>query len=282
MNKSFLKFITDFGPLLIFFIIYYKSGNNLTVAIPPLIIATIVAVILMYKVERRFLQLPKKLDFEVLQSWWKISAPLMGQLLLTVGVWTTFFFFVEKVGSTELKVSHIGRNAFMFAFIVTSGIGQTTRTVVSTLIGAKRQSELIPTVKRLWFINLAGAIILTHGFILYPKLISKIFFDEPSHIEMMSKTFTTLFIAVIGYGSAHILLTTLEGSGGTKRAFAVEILGAGMYLLGAWCLTSPMSDGFRKIEVIWRVEWIYFSFIIIGCYLVLKNGKWKNGLESLS
>ena len=33
MNKSFLKFITDFGPLLIFFTIYYKSGNNLSAAI---------------------------------------------------------------------------------------------------------------------------------------------------------------------------------------------------------------------------------------------------------
>ena len=246
------------------------------------ILGFFVAVILMFKVERRFLQFQKKLDFEVLQSWWKISAPLMGQLLLTVGVWTSFFFFVEKVGSTELKISHIGRNAFMFAFIVTSGIGQTTRTVVSTLIGAKRQSELIPTVKRLWFLNIIGALILTHGFILYPELISKIFFDEPSHIEMMSKTFTTLFIAVIGYGSAHILLTTLEGSGGTRRAFTVEMFGAGVYFLGAWYFTTPISEGYRPIEVIWRVEWIYFSLIIIGCYLALRNGKWKNGLESLS
>ncbi len=46
MNKSFLKFITDFGPLLIFFTIYYKNDNNLIVAIPPLIIATIVAVVI--------------------------------------------------------------------------------------------------------------------------------------------------------------------------------------------------------------------------------------------
>ena len=44
MNKSFLKFITDFGPLLIFFTIYYKSGKDLTTAIPPLIVATILAV----------------------------------------------------------------------------------------------------------------------------------------------------------------------------------------------------------------------------------------------
>ena len=58
MNKSFLKFITDFGPLLIFFSIYYKSGNNLTVAIPPLIIATIIAVIIMYVIEKKIPYVP--------------------------------------------------------------------------------------------------------------------------------------------------------------------------------------------------------------------------------
>ena len=58
MNKSFLKFITDFGPLLIFFIIYYKSGNNLTVAIPPLIIATIAAVIIIYVIEKKVPYIP--------------------------------------------------------------------------------------------------------------------------------------------------------------------------------------------------------------------------------
>ena len=58
MNKSFLKFITDFGPLLIFFTIYYKSGNNLTIAIPPLIVATIIAVIIMYFVEKKIPYVP--------------------------------------------------------------------------------------------------------------------------------------------------------------------------------------------------------------------------------
>ena len=58
MNKSFLKFITDFGPLLIFFTIYYKSGNNLSVAIPPLIIATILAVIAVYFIENKIPYVP--------------------------------------------------------------------------------------------------------------------------------------------------------------------------------------------------------------------------------
>ena len=58
MNKSFLKFITDFGPLLIFFTIYYKSGNNLNIAIPPLIIATTIAVVIVYFVEKKIPYVP--------------------------------------------------------------------------------------------------------------------------------------------------------------------------------------------------------------------------------
>ena len=58
MNKSFFKFIADFGPLLIFFTIYYKSGNNLSIAIPPLVVATIVAVIAVYFIEKKIPIIP--------------------------------------------------------------------------------------------------------------------------------------------------------------------------------------------------------------------------------
>ena len=58
MNKSLLKFAADFGPLFIFFVIYYKSGNNLAVAIPPLIISTIIAVIVIYLLEKKIPYVP--------------------------------------------------------------------------------------------------------------------------------------------------------------------------------------------------------------------------------
>ena len=58
MNKSLLKFITDFGPLLIFFVVYSKSGKNLSTAIPPLIIATIIAVLISYVVEQKIPYIP--------------------------------------------------------------------------------------------------------------------------------------------------------------------------------------------------------------------------------
>ena len=53
MNKSFLKFVTDFGPLAIFFFYYYNSDKNLSVAIPPLIVATLVALAVVWFFERK-------------------------------------------------------------------------------------------------------------------------------------------------------------------------------------------------------------------------------------
>jgi intracellular septation protein len=58
VNKSFLKFLTDFGPLAIFFFYYYDSGKNLKIAIPPFIIATIIALVVMWLLEKKIPKVP--------------------------------------------------------------------------------------------------------------------------------------------------------------------------------------------------------------------------------
>ncbi len=58
MNKSFLKFVTDIGPLVIFFLFYYNSDKNLKTAIPPLIVATIIAVLIIWVLEKKIPMIP--------------------------------------------------------------------------------------------------------------------------------------------------------------------------------------------------------------------------------
>ena len=58
MNRSLVKFITDFGPLLVFFIIYYKGGNDLKTAIPPFIIATLISLLVVYFLEKKVPMVP--------------------------------------------------------------------------------------------------------------------------------------------------------------------------------------------------------------------------------
>ncbi len=58
MNKSLAKLLTDFGPLLVFFIIYFKNDQNLKLAITPFIIATIISLVFVYLMERKIPMVP--------------------------------------------------------------------------------------------------------------------------------------------------------------------------------------------------------------------------------
>ena len=58
MNRPIIKFIADFGPLLIFFTVYFNNDNDLKLAIPPFIIATLISLVVVYFLEKRIPMVP--------------------------------------------------------------------------------------------------------------------------------------------------------------------------------------------------------------------------------
>ena len=58
MGKPAVKFVTDFGPLLIFFVIYFKNGQDLKIAIPPFVLATIVSLLIVFFLEKKIPMVP--------------------------------------------------------------------------------------------------------------------------------------------------------------------------------------------------------------------------------
>ena len=58
MNRPIIKFIADFGPLLIFFTIYFRNNNDLKLAIPPFIVATLIALFVVYFLEKKIPLVP--------------------------------------------------------------------------------------------------------------------------------------------------------------------------------------------------------------------------------
>jgi len=58
MHRPIIKFAADFGPLLIFFIIYFKNENDLKLAIPPFIVATLISLIVIYFLEKKLPMVP--------------------------------------------------------------------------------------------------------------------------------------------------------------------------------------------------------------------------------
>jgi len=58
MGRPGIKFLTDFGPLLVFFIMYFKNDQNLKIAIPPFVIATLISLIIVYLLEKKIPMVP--------------------------------------------------------------------------------------------------------------------------------------------------------------------------------------------------------------------------------
>ncbi len=58
MGRPGIKFLTDFGPLLVFFIIYFKNDQNLKIAIPPFVITTLIALAIVYFLEKKIPMVP--------------------------------------------------------------------------------------------------------------------------------------------------------------------------------------------------------------------------------
>ena len=53
MGRPIIKILADFGPLLIFFVIYFNNDQDLKVAIPPFIIATLISLAIIYLLEKK-------------------------------------------------------------------------------------------------------------------------------------------------------------------------------------------------------------------------------------
>ena len=58
MHRPIIKLATDFGPLLIFFTIYFYNENDLKAAIPPFIVATLIALLIVYFLEKKIPMVP--------------------------------------------------------------------------------------------------------------------------------------------------------------------------------------------------------------------------------
>jgi Na+-driven multidrug efflux pump len=160
----------------------------------------------------------------------------------------------------------------MLAFIVTQGMQQTTRTYVSGMLGAQRNDDLDVTLRRLTALNLAGILLLCHGYVLYPNALASIFFEDAAGREAMVRTLHLLFIAVCTYAFTGIMLSTIQGAGATKVAFRVELFAVTVYMVVAASLTLIWP---QPIWVIWRVELAYFSTIGLGSWLYLRKGEWR-------
>lgn len=203
----------------------------------------------------------------------KLGGPIILQLVLSLFIWLVFYNFVEKLGETSTQSAFIVRNMYMLAWVSVMGVSTTTKTYVSGLIAEGRQSDLVPTIRKLILMNLTGIGLLTHGLILYPEFIAGLFTENAETIQLTVRSAWVVFPAVLVFGCTSILLGTVEGSGNTMAGFVIELITTLFYLAAAYFFAIERRD---PVYIVWTADYVYFVLIGVLSLLYLRNGKWKS------
>ena len=124
MNKNLIKFVTDFGPLLVFFGFYYNSGKDLKIAIPPFIVATIISLAIVWILEKKIPMIPLfggilitlfgSLTIYFNNPIFIYIKPTIVNIIFGVGLFLGKFFsdepLLKKILGNSLKISDEGWN----------------------------------------------------------------------------------------------------------------------------------------------------------------------------
>jgi putative MATE family efflux protein len=202
----------------------------------------------------------------------KLGGPIALQMVLSLGIWTVFYEFVESMGESELQASFIVRNMYTLAYISVGGFSTVAKTYISGLIAERRQSELHTVMKRLMFLNFCTIALLTHGLWLYPEWIAGHFTQDAHVIEQTVDTMIIVLPAMLTFAFTSILLATVEGSGNTIAGFIVEMGTVAIYVATAYVM---IYNWHWPIHLVWLADWVYFIALGFFSMLFLWNGKWK-------
>ncbi|MFZ5552758.1 MAG: MATE family efflux transporter [Bacteroidota bacterium] len=203
----------------------------------------------------------------------KVSWPLMIQGFLSVGTWTVYFFFIEKMGRESLEISQVIRNFYFIALIPVLGLGTATRTFVSNLMAQEKKEEIIPSVVKITIISFVATFIFVQPNLFYPHHVVPVIGTNDVLLEDTVFTLQLVTGAMLLMAIVMPLLNMISGSGDTNTSFYIELLSITTYLIMAYLLTIPFR---QEIWTVWSLEYLYFFVMGIASIYYIRKGKWRH------
>lgn len=214
-----------------------------------------------------------KPDYPLIKNLLLLSWPLMLQGFVSTGTWTLFFFFIEQLGVLELEISQIIRMFYLIALIPVLGLGSATRTFVSHLIAEKKIDSVLPTVKRIIWMNIFFTFILTAPNIFVPTWVVPVISTNDSILDSAAFTLQVVTGAMFLLAISMPMLNLIAGAGDSKTAFKIELIAITVYLFAAWLITVKYP---QQITVVWCLEYLYFSLMVFASWYYIRKGKWRS------
>ena len=212
-------------------------------------------------------------DKDISAQIYKIALPLVLQFILSLTTWLVFFLLIETKGPMAKAISNTMRNVFGLAGVFVWAFAGTSNTMVSNLIGQKREEMVIPVIKKISLWSLGLCILMISILNLFPDVFFKLFGQSTAFLEEGIPVIRIVSLGLIFMSFANIWLNGLTGTGKTKINLMIEIVAILLYLVYTWYF---MVHHYISLSMAWSNEFIYWLTIFTLSFLYIKSGKWKS------
>lgn len=212
-------------------------------------------------------------DWKLLKRILKTSVWTMIQSVLSLTTWFVFFIMIEHLGKTSLAIANIIRNISSIPFIFTMAFATTGSSLISNLIGAGKEEQVIKLCRRIitmCFLFIVPIIILVS---IAPTLFLRIYTDKEVLIAASIPTLYVMLFAHLLTGPAFIMNFAVSGTGNTKPASILELITLVIYAIYISYVTGYLK---LNLTISWTAEYIYGIFLLATSFMYMWKGKWRN------
>ncbi len=201
-----------------------------------------------------------------------VSLPLVGQYVISVTTWLIFFLLLETKGTNAKAISNVMRNVFGLAGVFIWAFASTSNTMVSNLMGQKRESEILFAIKKItkWSLIFCAVPVFLLNF--FPVLFFNLFGQNSAFIIEGVPVIRIVSLGMIFMSIANIWLNGVTGTGKTATNLKIECIAIGLYLGYTYYF---MKLNYISLAVAWSNEFVYWTAIFLLSYFYLISGKWK-------
>ena len=212
-----------------------------------------------------------KFRLNKLVSIFNVSIPMMVQQFVSLSVWFVFFLFVEKIGEMALAVSNIIRSVYVIAMIPIWGFAATTNTLVSYLIGMKRQDEVFSLIFKITLLSFCGVLMIVSLGLFFPRMIFEIYTDQKELIDLGAPVLYIVNIGALFLSIGFVLLNSVSGTGKTNISLSIEMVVLAIYVCYIYVIIFVFkTDVFGA----WTSELVYGSLLSLVSFGYLKSKHW--------
>lgn len=202
----------------------------------------------------------------------RIASPLIVQFLFSIGGWQVFFIFVEHLGNRPLAASQILRSIFGIMGIGTWAMASTCNTMVSNIIGQRKQREVLYLIQKIAKLSLIYAVVISAILLVFDDQFLALYRDDYALIQYAKPSLRIIVAGTLIMSVSTVVFNGVVGTGNTLVNLSIEITCVFVYLIYCYIAIERLRLG---LEWAWGSEFIYWTSLLTIAFLYLKSGRWK-------